>query len=253
MNKIVMITGATSGIGEACAHKFAAEKYAVIISGRRGERLQTLASRLRQDYGVEVLPLLMDLRDRNEVKKAITGLPKAWQEIDVLVNNAGLALGLTAFPEGDEDDWETMIDTNVKGLLYMSKAVAPGMIARGRGHIINIGSIAGREVYFKGNVYCATKHAVGALSKAMRMEMLPHGIRVTLVAPGAVETEFSLVRFKGDSERARRVYKGYVPLHPADVAEVVYFATTLPPTANIDDVLVMPTAQAGASTFHKKP
>jgi hypothetical protein len=253
MNKIVMITGATSGIGEACAHKFAAEKHAVIISGRREERLQKLALKLRKDYEAQILPLVIDLRNRDEVKKAIRGLPAAWQEIDVLVNNAGLALGLTAFPEGDEDDWETMIDTNVKGLLYMSKAVAPGMIARGRGHVINIGSVAGREVYPRGNVYCATKHAVGALSKAMRIEMLPYGIRVTLVAPGAVETEFSLVRFKGDSERARRVYEGYVPLHPADVAEVVYFATTLPPTANIDDVLVMPTAQAGASTFHKKP
>ncbi len=251
MNKIVFITGATAGIGEACAHKFAENKYNLIISGRREERLEKLATELRSAYGVEILPLKLDVRDKEEVKQLISKMPDAWKQIDVLVNNAGLALGLNTFQDGNEDDWDTMIDTNIKGLLYMGKAVANLMIGCGNGHIINIGSIAGKEVYPRGNVYSATKHAVDALSKGMRQDLLKDGIRVTQVAPGAVETEFSKVRFKGDAERASMVYKDYRPLQAEDVASVVYFATSLPQHANINDVVIMPTDQANATTFNK--
>jgi NADP-dependent 3-hydroxy acid dehydrogenase YdfG len=251
MSNIVFITGATAGIGEACAHKFAANKYKVIISGRRKERLEKLASELSNTYGANVLPLVLDVRDKEQVKNVVHKLPEEWCRIDVLVNNAGLALGLNLFQEGDEEDWETMIDTNIKGLLYMGKAVANLMIKNAGGHIINIGSIAGKEVYPKGNVYSASKHAVDAITKGMRLDLLGHGIRVSQVAPGAVETEFSIVRFKGDEERAAKVYKDYRPLAPQDIAEVVYFTTTLPQHVNINDVVVMPTAQANATTFNK--
>jgi 3-hydroxy acid dehydrogenase/malonic semialdehyde reductase len=252
MSKIVFITGATSGIGEACACKFAENKYKVIISGRRKERLEKLASRLSNAFQTEVLPMVLDVRDREQVKNAISGLSGEWRRIDVLVNNAGLALGLNTFQDGDEEDWETMIDTNIKGLLYMGKAVAKLMIENNSGHIINIGSIAGKEVYPRGNVYSATKHAVDAITKGMRLDLLSHGIRVTQVAPGAVETEFSIVRFKGDEEKASKVYNAYTPLKAKDIAEVVYFTTTLPKHANINDVVVMPTDQANATTFNKK-
>jgi 3-hydroxy acid dehydrogenase/malonic semialdehyde reductase len=251
MNKIVFITGATAGIGEACAHKFAENKYDVIISGRREERLQKFTSDLRNKYGVEVLPIVLDVRNKEKVHSVVSMLPDAWKNIDVLVNNAGLALGLNSFQDGDEEDWDTMIDTNIKGLLYMGKAVAKLMIKRGHGHIINIGSIAGKEVYPRGNVYSATKHAVDALSKGMRQDLLKEGIRVTQVAPGAVETEFSKVRFKGDDERAGKVYQNYRPLKAEDVASVVYFATSIPQHANINDVVIMPTDQANATTFNK--
>jgi len=196
--------------------------------------------------------LELDVRDKEQVKEAVSGLTPGWKNIDILVNNAGLALGLNLFQDGSEDDWETMIDTNIKGLLYVGKAVANLMISRGYGHIINIGSIAGKEVYPKGNVYSATKHAVDAITKGMRQDLLKDGIRVTQVAPGAVETEFSIVRFKGDEEKASRVYHDYRPLRPGDVAEVVYFSTTLPDHANINDVVIMPTDQANATTFNKK-
>lgn len=252
MSKIVFITGATSGIGEACAHKFAENKYKVIISGRREEKLEKLASVLRNAFGTEVLPVALDVRDKEQVKNTISELADEWRRIDVLVNNAGLALGLNPFQEGDEEDWETMIDTNIKGLLYMSKAVANLMAENSSGHIINIGSIAGKEVYPKGNVYSATKHAVDAITKGMRLDLLGHGIRVTQVAPGAVETEFSIVRFKGDEERASKVYNDYTPLAPQDIAEVAYYSTTLPQHVNINDVVVMPTDQANATTFNKK-
>ncbi|MCK4569750.1 MAG: SDR family NAD(P)-dependent oxidoreductase [Bacteroidales bacterium] len=252
MSKTVFITGATSGIGQACAYKFAENKFNVIISGRRKERLQQLSSKLKQSFGVDVHIMELDVRDNDQVKAAVSGLPKEWKNIDVLLNNAGLALGLNPFQEGNEDDWDTMIDTNIKGLLYVGKAVANLMISRGHGHIINIGSIAGKEVYPKGNVYSATKHAVDAITKGMRQDLLKEGIRVTQVAPGAVETEFSIVRFKGDDEKASRVYHDYRPLAPEDVAEVVYFSTTLPDHANINDVVIMPTDQANATNFNKK-
>ncbi len=252
MKKIVFVTGATAGIGEACAHKFAANKYNVIISGRRKERLEKVASELTEKHGVDVYTIEMDARDRDQVKAAVAGLPKEWKNIDVLVNNAGLALGLNPFQDGNEDDWDIMIDTNIKGLLYMGKAVAGLMIAQGHGHIINIGSIAGKEVYPRGNVYSASKHAVDAITKGMRLDLLTEGIRVTQVAPGAVETEFSIVRFKGDEERASKVYQDYTPLIPDDVAEVVYFVTSLPARANINDVVIMPTDQANVTTFNKR-
>lgn len=250
INKTVLITGATAGIGKACAFHFAANNYNLIISGRRKERLEEIANSLREK-DIEVLVMEMDVRDKNQVKTAIETLPEKWQKIDVLVNNAGLALGLHPFQDGNEEDWEIMIDTNVKGLLYVGKAVAKGMIERQEGHIINIGSIAGKEVYPRGNVYSATKHAVDAITKGMRQDLLKEGIRVTQVAPGAVETEFSLVRFKGDEERASKVYLDYRPLLPEDVANVVYFTASLPAHVNINDVVVMPTDQANATTFNK--
>ena len=251
MSKIVFVTGATAGIGEACAHIFAENKYNLIISGRREARLEKLTTEIKSNYGGDVLPLTFDVRDKAAVKQAISSIPDAWKKIDVLVNNAGLALGLNVFQDGNEDDWDTMIDTNIKGLLYMGKAVAKLMIEHGNGHIINIGSIAGKEVYPRGNVYSATKHAVDAITKGMRQDLLKEGIRVTQVAPGAVETEFSKVRFKDDAERAAMVYKDYRPLRAEDVASVVYFATSLPQHANINDVVIMPTDQANATTFNK--
>jgi len=252
MPKITLITGATAGIGEACAHKFAAEGHNLIITGRRREKLEKLASTLVKSYQIKVCPLVFDVRHKNEVFKAIDSLDKDWKPIDILVNNAGLSQGLDPVQEGNPDDWDTMIDTNVKGLLYMTRAVAPLMMERGQGHIINIGSIAGKEVYPGGNVYCATKHAVEALSKSMRLDMFRHGIKVSQVSPGAVETEFSMVRFKGDRERAKKVYEGYKPLTAEDIAEVTLFIASAPAHINIQDVLVMPMAQANASTFHKK-
>ncbi len=251
MSKIVFITGATAGIGKACAHKFAENNFNLIISGRRKERLRELASSLEASFGVKVYSLELDVRQKEDVKSCVSGLPAEWRKIDVLVNNAGLALGLSPFQDGEEEDWDIMIDTNIKGLLYVGKLVAGLMIANGSGHIINIGSIAGKEVYPKGNVYSATKHAVDAITKGMRQDLLNEGIRVSQVAPGAVETEFSKVRFKGDDDRAAKVYQGYDPLLPEDVAEVVYFTTTLPQRANINDVVIMPTDQANATTFNK--
>jgi len=251
MSKIVFITGATSGIGKACAYKFAENNYNLIIAGRRESLLDQLAKSIEKDFGAIVYTLQLDVRDKVAVKAAVSELPDSWKNIDVLVNNAGLALDLSPVQEGNEDDWDVMIDTNIKGLLFVGKAVAELMIPAGKGHIINIGSIAGKEVYPRGNVYSATKHAVDAITKGMRLDMLKEGIRVTQVAPGAVETEFSMVRFKGDSERAAKVYDGYRPLMPEDVAVAVYFCTTLPARANINDILIMPTDQANATTFNK--
>ncbi len=251
-SEIVFITGASSGIGEACAIKFAREGYNLIINGRRKDRIDQLASKLEKDYKVNVKALVFDVRDKESVNHQISSLPEEWTAIDVLINNAGLALGLSDIHEGDTRDWEQMIDTNVKGLLYVSKAVIPKMISRGKGQIINIGSIAAKETYLKGNVYCATKHAVESLSQAMRMELLPHNIRVSLVNPGAVNTEFSQVRFKGDKNKAENVYKGYKPLGGEDIAECVYFCTRLPDHVNINDMLIMPAAQATATIFNKQ-
>lgn len=222
-HSIVLITGASAGFGRAMAQKFASVGYRCIITGRREEKLKELAAFLSRKYVVEVLPLVFDVQNREEVIRALSDLPSEWRDIEVLVNNAGLSLGLESFENASLNDWETMIDTNVKGLLYVTKAVLPYMTVRSRGHIINMGSIAGKEVYRNGNVYCATKSAVDALSASMRIDLLPKGIKVTAIHPGAAETEFSLVRFKGDEQAAAKVYKGYQPLRAEDVADVVYY------------------------------
>jgi NADP-dependent 3-hydroxy acid dehydrogenase YdfG len=250
MKNITLITGATAGIGLACAEKFAENNHNLIITGRRADRLQQISNQIKATHGVEVFPLEFDIRNKKEVEEAIASLPAEFN-VNILVNNAGLAAGLNTIQEGSTDDWEQMIDTNIKGLLYITRALTPKMIEQGYGQVINIGSIAGKEVYPKGNVYCATKHAVDALTKGMRIDLLPYGIKVTQIAPGLVETEFSLVRFKGDHHIADRVYQGYEPLRGEDIADVVYYVTTLPKHVNINDLLIMPTAQANATTVLK--
>lgn len=249
---IAFITGATAGIGQATAELFAENGYNIIITGRRKERLDAFAAQLKKAHNVDVLPLNFDVRNLKEVEAAIASIPDDWRKINVLVNNAGLAAGLNPIQEGLTDDWERMIDTNIKGLLYMTRSLAPVMIQNGFGHIVNIGSIAGKEVYANGNVYCATKHAVDALSKAMRIDLLPHGIKVTAVNPGMVETEFSLVRFNGDDERAKNVYKGLEPLRAEDIAETIYWIATRPAHVNINDIVIMPAVQANATTTIRK-
>ncbi len=251
MNKITLITGATSGIGRSCAVVFAKNKHDLIITGRREKILNDLSKELIAEYGVKVMALAFDIRNNSEVSAAVISLPEEWKNIEILINNAGLAVGLNSIQDGVIDDWERMIDTNIKGLLYMSRAILPLFINNGKGHVINIGSIAGKEVYPNGNVYCATKHGVDALTKAMRIELVKENIKVTQVAPGAIETEFSLVRFKGDSEMADKVYKGYQPLEADDVANSVFYVTTLPEHVNINDMVIMPTAQASATIFNK--
>ena len=250
MNKIVLITGATSGFGKAMAEKFAAANYNCIITGRRKDRLLEVAETLKQ-FGVEILPLVFDVQDKEAVFSAIATLPSKWQSINVLINNAGLALGRDSFENADLKDWETMIDTNVKGLLYVSKAVIPLMIAHKVGHIINLGSTAAKEVYQGGNVYCATKHAVDAISKSMRIDLLPHQIKVTAIHPGAADTAFSNVRFKGDEQKAAAVYDGYTPLHANDVADIALYCASLPPHVCINDLVVSCTAQATATMVYK--
>jgi 3-hydroxy acid dehydrogenase/malonic semialdehyde reductase len=251
MAKIALITGATSGIGEACAQLFARENYNLILTGRRLDRLEKLAGALNAQYNVEIAVSQFDVRNRGEVTENLNNLPAQWKQVDVLVNNAGLSQGLDPIQQGNLDDWDTMIDTNVKGLLYVSKIVANWMIDNKRGHIINIGSIAGKEVYPNGNVYCASKHAVDALNKGMRLDLLPYGIRVTAIHPGAVETEFSEVRFKGDKDRAKKVYDGFEPLMANDIAETIWFVVSRPAHVNINDMVVMPTAQANAITIFR--
>lgn len=251
MKKTILITGATSGFGKAIARRFAKDGDDLIITGRREALLMELSAELRKKYKVEVLSLCFDVRVMEEVEFAISSLPEPWKDIDVLVNNAGLAVGLAPVNEGVIDDWERMIDTNVKGLLYMTRFISPLMVKRKKGHIINIGSIAGKEVYPMGNVYCGSKFAVDGITKSMRIDLLEHNIKVTQVAPGAANTEFSLVRFKGDKKRADNVYKGFTPLTAEDVAEVVFYVTTLPPHVSIHDIVVMPTAQASAVNFFK--
>ncbi len=247
---IILITGATAGFGEATARRFASEGWRVIICGRRRDRLETLKRELQGLHGMleggNVHALRFDVRDNAEVLRALESLPAEWHNIDVLVNNAGLAAGFDTIQEGNLDDWNLMLDTNVKGLLHVSRAVIPGMIARGKGHVINIGSTAGKEVYPKGNVYCASKHAVDALSRAMRQDLLEHGIKVTQISPGLAETEFSLVRFKGDEGKAKVPYQGMEPLRGADIANLVWFSTTLPAHVCINDLVVTPTAQANS-------
>jgi 3-hydroxy acid dehydrogenase/malonic semialdehyde reductase len=252
MKKTVLVTGATSGFGKAIAIKFAKNGYNIIITGRRKERLSELEKDLLAFGEIKVLSLNFDVRNRNEVVEAISGLPQEWKKIDILVNNAGLAAGLSHIDEWDTDDWDRMIDTNVKGLLYITREVAPLMVARNSGHIFNISSIAGKELYENGNVYCASKHAVEALSRGMRIDLLKNNIRVTNIAPGLAETEFSLVRFKGDTERAKIPYKGIKPLVAEDIADVVYFCATLPEHININDLEITPTAQASANHYYRK-
>ena len=246
MSKIALITGATSGIGEACASLFARQNYDLILTGRRTERLDALAKRLVSEYGIRVNVLTMDVRNKEEVEKLET-LSEDWKKVDLLINNAGLSLGMDPINSASTTDWEVMIDTNIKGLLYVTKLVSNWMIQNGFGHIINIGSIAGKETYLNGNVYCATKHAVDSLNKAMRIDLLPHKIKVTAIHPGAVDTEFSEVRFKGDKDRAKKVYDGYEPLHAQDIAEIIWFAASRPAHVTINDLLIMPTAQASTS------
>ena len=252
MKKIALITGATAGIGEACAVLFAGHGYDLIITGRRQERLEELAEKTRKETGTEVKILAFDVRSRNETEDILGSLPDAWKAVDVLVNNAGGAHGMDLFQDGDPEDWDTMIDTNVKGLLYVSRVVAGWMIARGKGDIVNISSIAGKEAYERGNVYCSTKFAVEALTRSMRIDLLGEGIRVTSVSPGMVDTEFSLVRFKGDREKADGVYKRLTPLTAEDVAEAVWFAVSRPPHVNINDILIMPTDQAAVGYVRRK-
>jgi NADP-dependent 3-hydroxy acid dehydrogenase YdfG len=250
MKKIIFITGATAGFGKAIAEIFSKNGYDIIINGRRKERLDELEIELRKN-GADVLKLPFDVRDNKAVEQAIQNLSDKWKNINILVNNAGLAQGLNLIQDGDLQDWDTMIDTNIKGLLYVSKAVMPLLIKTRNAHIINIGSIAGKEVYQKGNIYCATKHAVDAITKAMRIDMLEYGIKVTGICPGAAETEFSLVRYKGDVEKAKNVYKGFTPLNAQDIAEIVFFAATRPPHVCINDIVITPTAQANSVYIHK--
>jgi NADP-dependent 3-hydroxy acid dehydrogenase YdfG len=251
MNPIAIITGATSGIGRATAEILARNDYDIIITGRRIEKLEKLEEQIRLKTEADVLSLAFDIRDQDAVSKACEKLSGKWENVDVLVNNAGLAAGMSHIHEGSVDDWEQMIDTNIKGLLYITRNISPGMVKRQTGHIINIGSIAGKEAYENGNVYNATKFAVDGLTQGMRIDLVDHGIKVTSIDPGAVETEFSLVRFKWDSKKANQVYDGYTPLYAEDIAEAILFAVTRPPHVNIDDMVIMPTAQARSRKFNR--
>jgi 3-hydroxy acid dehydrogenase/malonic semialdehyde reductase len=250
--KIALITGATAGIGYETAILLAQNNYNLILTGRRKERLDALKNKLETTYGCKILLLNFDVRIRKATESALNSLPEEWRAIDVLLNNAGLAAGLGPINSADVDDWETMIDTNVKGLLYTSRIVTNWMIERQTGHVINISSIAGKEAYPNGSVYCGTKHAVQAISKAMRIELMPFGIKVSTIAPGAVDTEFSLIRFRGDREKAEQVYKGFSPLLAKDIAETILFVLSRPAHVNIDDLLIMPTNQASARDFNRK-
>lgn len=251
MSKLVFITGATSGFGKACAEVFAANNWNIILNGRRLDRLQEIKTQLEEQYGVNIFLLPFDVQQKDEVFVAINSLPEEWQGIDVLVNNAGLALGRDHFDVADLEDWEIMIDTNLKGLLYVSRAVLPYMIKRNGGHVINLGSTAGKEAYENGNVYCASKAAVDSISKGMRIDLLKHKIKVTAIHPGAAETEFSMVRFKGDEDKAASVYAGYTPLSAKDVADVIFYAASLPAHVCINDLVLTCTAQANSFYTYK--
>jgi 3-hydroxy acid dehydrogenase / malonic semialdehyde reductase len=251
-DRIIFITGASAGIGESCAREFAAQGAKLILAARRADRIKKLAGELKAAHGTASHLLTLDVRDREAVERAVAGLPAEWRTIDVLINNAGLSRGLDKIQEGKLQDWEEMIDTNVKGLLYVSRAVLPGMVERGLGHVINIGSIAGHEVYPSGNVYCATKFAVDALSKGMRLDLNGTGVRVTALDPGMVETEFSTVRFRGDDVRAAKVYAGAEPLSPDDIADAAVYCATRPLHVDVAEMLVMPTAQASTMIVHRK-
>ncbi|MEH2146041.1 SDR family oxidoreductase [Nostoc sp.] len=251
-NQIILITGASSGIGTACARIFAGAGAKLILAARRLERLQQLADTLSKDFSTEIHLLQLDVRDRNAVESAISTLPSAWSEIDILINNAGLSRGLDKLHEGSFQDWEDMIDTNVKGLLYLSRYVVPGMVSRDRGHVVNLGSIAGHQTYPGGNVYCATKAAVRAISEGLKQDLLGTRVRVTSIDPGMVETEFSEVRFHGDTERANKVYQGVTPLTADDVADVIFFCVTRSPHVNINEVVLMPVDQASATLVNRR-
>jgi len=252
-NKIVFITGASSGIGKACAYAFAQEKSKLIISSRSKNKIDEIAADIRTKFGVDVYTLKLDVTDRELIHNTISDLPEEWKSIDILVNNAGLARGTNKLYEDDIDGWEEMIDTNVKGLLYVTRAIVPGMVERESGHVINIGSIAGHEAYPGGAVYCASKHAVTAITRSLRMDVLDKGIRVSTVDPGMVETNFSVVRFYGDKEKAKNAYKGLTPLSGDDIAEAVIFCATRPPHANVNEMIIMPSVQANAFINYRKP
>lgn len=251
MSKTVLITGATSGIGKACAEIFAKNNFRLILTGRRNERLIELKKTLEEKYQSAVLTLCFDVRKKEEVFTTVAAIPPSFQNIDILINNAGLALGRDNFKNADMDDWDTMMRTNVDGLLFMSRAVIPYLVKSPSPHIINIASIAGKEVYENGNVYCASKFAVDAISKAMRIDLLKDNIKVTSVNPGAVETEFSIVRFKGDQQKADATYTGMAPLTGADIADTIYYCATLPAHVCINEITIMPTQQANATVFNK--
>jgi len=252
MRPIALVTGATSGFGKAIAETFAQHGYDIIITGRREERLNSLKDQLESNAGCEVLTLCFDVRDQDVTLQTLSNLPDRWQNVEVLVNNAGLASGMDTIQDGDLEDWNRMIDTNVKGLLYVSKAILPGMTKRGKGHVINIGSTAGKEVYSKANVYCASKHAVDAITKGMRIDTLGTGVKVTQIAPGAAETEFSEVRFHGDKDKAKSVYNGYQPMTAEDIASVTYYVTTLPPHLCINDLVLTSLSQANSFYIHRE-
>jgi len=252
MNPIALITGATAGIGRATALLMAKNDFDIIATGRRSEKLEALEEEIRSRTSADIITLAFDIRNADAVNEAINRISGKWQQVDVLINNAGLAAGLSRIHQGNLEDWEQMIDTNIKGLLYITRLIAPGMVERQKGHIINIGSIAGKQAYESGNVYNATKFAVDGLTRAMRIDLVEYGIRVTAIHPGAVETEFSLVRFKGDRERSEQVYRGFTPLYAEDIAEAILFAVTRPPHVNVDDMLIMSTAQASATRIYRK-
>lgn len=253
MSKIAFITGATSGFGKACAEKFASHGYDLIITGRRNDRLEKIKADLEQRFNTAILILVFDIRNRDEVFNAVREIPEDWNHIDILINNAGLAAGRDLFDEADLDDWDTMIDTNLKGLLYITKALLPRILLSNQPHIFNMGSTAAKEVYEKGNVYCASKAAVDAVSQSMRIDLLKHGVKVTAIHPGAADTEFSMVRFKGDEEKAKKVYEGIHPLYENDVAEVIYYCASLPPHVCINDLVITCTQQANNFYFFRKP
>ena len=248
----MVITGASSGIGAACARGFAREGARLVLTGRRTERLEALAEELRAEHGTECHLVTLHVRDGGAVAEPLGGLPAEWAEVEVLVNNAGLGRGMEKLHEGNPVEWDEVLDTNVKGLLYATRALTPGMVERKRGHVINIGSVAGHEVYPGGAVYCASKHAVGAITRGLRMDLLGTGVRVSTVDPGMVETEFSVVRFRGDEERARRVYANMDPLTPDDIADAVLWCATRPPHVNIDEIILKPTDQASATLVHRR-
>lgn len=251
-NKIVFITGATSGIGRSCAVEFARSGANLILCARRIELLNTFAEELEKEFGVKIYSFQLDVRDENDVNNAISSLPEEWKNIDILINNAGLARGFAKLHEDDPNNWNEMIDTNVKGLLYVTRAVVPGMVERNSGHVVNVGSIAGHEAYPKGGAYCATKHAVDAITKSLRMDLVDKNIRVSTIDPGMVETNFSVIRFHGDEERAKNVYKGLEPLTGKDIAETIVFMTSRPPHVNLAEVVMFPTSQASATISHRE-
>lgn len=252
MDRTIFITGATSGIGKACAQIFAANGDRLILNGRRNERLEELKKVLEKKYNTEVLLAKFDVQQKEEVFKSINNFPEKWQSIDILINNAGLAIGRDLFDEADIIDWETMLQTNVNGLIYVSKAVLPFMIKRNSGHIINMGSVAGDDIYERGNIYCASKSAVDAISRSMRIDLLPHHIKVTNIKPGAVETEFALVRFKGDEQKAAKTYEGFTPLTAEDIADSIFYCASLPPNVCINELTITCTTQANGIYFYKK-